>query len=102
MTVEILLEDLSLGRYREFRGSLSLHLLFFKCLKITAENPLYTKAACYRAACPEHRAPEDGVIRRWHSWDTDRFVTPCLVPGIPWDCRTRTGGPRGALPCHGA
>ena len=38
MTVQFFLEDQSLGRYGEFRESLSLHLLFFKCLQLKIIN----------------------------------------------------------------
>ena len=34
MTIEFLLENLSLRRYKEFRENFSLHLLFFKCLSL--------------------------------------------------------------------
>ena len=38
VTIEFLLEDLSLGREGEFRESLSLYLLFFKCLQLNIIN----------------------------------------------------------------
>ena len=39
MTTEFLQEDLSLGRYGTFRESLSLHLLFSKCLQLKISIP---------------------------------------------------------------
>lgn len=38
MTIELLLEDWSLGRKRKFRGSLFLHVLFFKCPQLKIIN----------------------------------------------------------------
>ena len=38
MAIEFLLEHLSSGKYREFRKSLSLHVLVFKCLQLKITN----------------------------------------------------------------
>lgn len=62
VTIKFFLEDLSLGREGEFRESLSLYLLFFKCLQLNKIN------------APKHRILTKSCVWGWQILSSQGYI----------------------------